>query len=378
MFATELPATYAEIDAAEQELVRLEAVIARARARQVELLRWFDEVKVHRVHASRSMEEWTAAHLDVSPTTARDLLTAVRAAVREDRGDEIAPQVGCSDVTFDRRVAMHNLRAVGATESDMAASFDRDLAGVRRLAAKLRRVTRLDERELVRRRHLTIEPTLGETAWRLSGIAPGCDGQLIARALEQRADAFPAPPAEEREGRGQRMLDALTALAQDHLDGTTSWADGRPGNGSGVTVFVDAGDAAGTTGEVGGIIAAGPRIGPGTIDRVVCEGSAALVGLVGGRPVVTTDRSRWIPPAIRDAVLHRDGGCVIDGCRSRYRLQPHHILRRADGGGHDMDNLVTLCWYHHHVAVHGYGKRLDPDSSPHRRRFLTPGGPDPP
>lgn len=378
MFASDLPPTYAEIDAAEQELVRLEGVIARARARQVELLRWLGEVKVHRVHASRSMEEWTAAHLDVSPTTARDLLSAVRAAVREDRSDEMVLEVGRSEVTFDRRVAVHDLRAAGATESDVAASFDRDLAGVRRLAAKLRRVTMADERELVRRRHLTVDPTLGETAWRISGLAPGYEGQVIARALEQRAEAFPAPPAGEREGRSQRMLDALTALAQDYLDGMTSWADGRPGSGSGVTVFVDAGDAAGTSRERGGVIAAGPRIGPDTIDRVVCEGSGVLVGMADGRPVFTGGRTRRIPPAIRAAALQRDGGCVIDGCRSRYRLQPHHLVRRADGGDHDMDNLITLCWYHHHIAVHGYGKRLDPHSPPFRRRFLMPGGPDPP
>lgn len=120
--------------------------------------------------------------------------------------------------------------------------------------------------------------------WRISGLAPGYEGQVIARALEQHAEAFPAPPAGEREGRSQRMLDALTALAQDYLDGMTSWADGRPGTGSGVTVFVDAGDAAGTSRERGGVIAAGPRIGPDTFDRVACEGSGVVVGMADGRP----------------------------------------------------------------------------------------------
>lgn len=77
-------------------------------------------------------------------------------------------------------------------------------------------------------------------------------------------------------------------------------------------------------------------------------------------------------------MLHRDGGCVVDGCTSRYRLQPHHITPWSEGGRTETGNLATLCWFHHHVVVHLMGYRFDADSPPLRRRFLTPGGPDPP
>ncbi len=43
----------------------------------------------------------------------------------------------------------------------------------------------------------------------------------------------------------------------------------------------------------------------------------------------------------RRFVLALDGGCVIDGCASRHRLQPHHIIPRAMGGDHHPDNLAT-------------------------------------
>ena len=33
-------------------------------------------------------------------------------------------------------------------------------------------------------------------------------------------------------------------------------------------------------------------------------------------------------------------------------------------------NLATLCWWHHHVAVHRRGMRIDPQSPPQRRRLL--------
>jgi hypothetical protein len=377
MFET-LPVTYAEIDAIERELGELESTISQARARQAELLARLDEARVINIHGARSLQEWTAAHLDVASTTARDLVAAARRAIEPAADDDLAVTgLESGDLTFDRATATAELVASGADDQDVAASFDRDLAGVRRLAAKLRRMTRVDEREVMRRRHLSIEPTLGETAWQIGGLAPGYDGRIIAKALEHRADLLPMAPPGEHEGRSQRMLDALTAMAQDFLDGVHP-ADGEPvGGGSSITLFLD-NDAVSTGGELGGTVASGPRVGPATIERILCGGEAAVVGLSNGRPVETTDHTKQIPPAVRAFVLQRDGCCVMDGCRSRYRLQPHHIRQRSDGGSNDPDNLVTLCWYHHHIAVHGYGKLLDPESPPMRRRFVVGQTRDPP
>jgi hypothetical protein len=92
-----------------------------------------------------------------------------------------------------------------------------------------------------------------------------------------------------------------------------------------------------------------------------------------------TPSTRGIPKAIRRFVLARDGGCTVEGCRSRYRLQPHHLVPYAAGGTHHPANLTTLCWFHHHVVVHRLGYRLDPHSPPGRRRFLRQHtGTDPP
>ena len=84
-------------------------------------------------------------------------------------------------------------------------------------------------------------------------------------------------------------------------------------------------------------------------------------------------RSRPISPQLRRFVLDRDGAaCTIAGCTSRYRLQVHHIKRWIDGGRTDPENLTTVCWFHHHVVIHGQGFRIDPDSPPQRRRLLQP------
>jgi hypothetical protein len=143
------------------------------------------------------------------------------------------------------------------------------------------------------------------------------------------------------------------------------------------TVFVDADLAADTDGEAGAELEFGPRVGPDLLDSILCEGAVQVVGVSEGRPVTVTDATQAIPAAIRRYVQWRGGACSIDGCASRYRLQPHHIRHRRHGGTNEPAGLALLCWYHHHVAIHRHGRRLDPASPPQRRRFLRSHAPGP-
>lgn len=59
-----------------------------------------------------------------------------------------------------------------------------------------------------------------------------------------------------------------------------------------------------------------------------------------------------VPPATRRHVLRRDHHCChVPGCRHATFVDVHHVNARANGGGHDADNLLTLCGAHHR-AVH--------------------------
>ena len=68
-------------------------------------------------------------------------------------------------------------------------------------------------------------------------------------------------------------------------------------------------------------------------------------------------RRRGIDPETRTAVFLRDKGCkgkeVILDLPCWGRLDPHHILRKSQGGQNTADNLVTLCRAHHDW-VHAY------------------------
>lgn len=59
-----------------------------------------------------------------------------------------------------------------------------------------------------------------------------------------------------------------------------------------------------------------------------------------------------IPESVRLAVLERDSyQCQLCGTSGENRLQLHHIIFRSQGGKHDEENLVVLC-FRCHEDVH--------------------------
>jgi hypothetical protein len=61
-----------------------------------------------------------------------------------------------------------------------------------------------------------------------------------------------------------------------------------------------------------------------------------------------------VSPATRRAVRRRDHEqCAVPGCRNAQFLDVHHVELRSEGGGHDADNLTTLCGAHHRASHRG-------------------------
>ncbi len=361
------------IDTLEQELLALEEEIAQRRLRQAELLHRLDMRQVHRVDGARSLQEWTRGRLDVSGHTAQDLVDSARRL--PDQPDLVANSSGLS---FERLVATSRLIAWGADEETIQRSYGFDLAAVDRMRSNQRRITRSSERDKYIDRFVWFQDSLDNTTGRITGELPGFEYTVLRDAVEERADQFGDLPGPVQT-QAQRRADALVAICQDSREPIDLEGNQCRRSEPLMTIFFDAAQAR-HRGELGGEIQFGPRVGPAVLDRILCEGRVQLVGLDNGKPVLTSDGARAIPPEVRRFVAQRDGGCTIAGCHSRYRLQVHHIRMRSNGGDHDPLNLTTLCWFHHHVVVHGLGFRLDPDSPPQKRRFLRniASGVDPP
>ncbi len=359
----------------EERLKVIERLIGDLRAEQAVLVNELDKVHAHRADASRTLGEWLQSRLDVSKQTARALVTAGRGCVQ----NQGVQRDLANSVTFDRAVATHRLIETGVDEGEARRTIDQNLEDIRKLTVRRKRLNRVDEQTAFKQRYFGLQPTLDESAWTVSGRLPGLMGRTVEKAIAQRADELRQLPGGDGMTRAQRQADALVAILQDCLD-VEGDQDVKVGRSAVATVFVDArgdratstdnGDRAHGDGAPVATVPFGPRVGPEALAAMLCGARIRLVGLDGDEPSVWSDATHAIRPAVRDAVLFRDDGCVIDGCQSRYRLEPHHILERSRNGGNEPENLATLCWFHHHVAIHGEGFVLDPESPPKRRKLI--------
>ncbi|MEN8234161.1 MAG: DUF222 domain-containing protein [Actinomycetota bacterium] len=358
-------------DAIEQQMIAAESIIAQARTAQMTLLREVDRRQMPLADGCRTLPEWVAGRLDVSPDTAKTLVATSR---RLEALPTVHATASRGSISYDRCAAISRVAepSEDAEIADDLAIYD--VAGIWRLAAQRRRLTRDDERRAFRDRYLLAQPNLDESSWRVHGTLPALAGRTFVDALEARADTL---PNDVFEARSTRYADALWAMSLDSLAG---------GDGASVesatpllTVFVDANDAVPTNAEAGVVIESGPRVGPDTLEAIICAGAIEVTArATDGAPLAMGRRSRIVPPRLRRFVLHRDGGvCTIEGCTSRYRLESHHIVPWFQGGATDAGNLTTLCWFHHHVVIHGRGFTIDPTTPPQRRRLRFPNH-DPP
>jgi hypothetical protein len=341
-------------DQIEQRLLADEAIIAAARARQLTNLALADRMQLPLADGCRTLKEWAAGRLDVSTDTAYQLVTTARRLLD---APEIAGQLSRGEITFDRAEAMSRIPA--EHREDWHDGLD--IQGLRRIAARHRRLSRSDDHDAHAAMDLNLQPNLDESRWSVWGELDGYSGPVVNKVLTEKADTIGPLPDGSRPGLGYRRAFALTALCEENGSTTTSTPL--------ITVFVD---------DKGVEVAGGTPVGPEILEKVACAGSLEVIKTSDGRILAVGRRSRVIPNGLRRFILHRDSGCTADSCTSLYRLEVHHVIPWSEGGPTDPDNLTTLCWFHHHVVVHGFGYRIDPTLGPGRLRFVKPAAHDPP
>lgn len=202
---------------------------------------------------------------------------------------------------------------------------------------------------------------------------------------------------EEQPTMGQRRADALSAMAEHILAGGSADKEAGKGTGSGVInlkslkgsercqliLHVKSGFSSALRSafeskdsSIGGVDQhAGTNLGAGacgcgcdsedkqtdtlthldgqwlpphSVKRLACDASFLLVEEDDAGNVLDIGRrSRVISPAMARALSIRDGGCQFPGCCETHYVEGHHIIHWANGGETKMENLVTLCRYHH-------------------------------
>ncbi len=195
-----------------------------------------------------------------------------------------------------------------------------------------------DEQHLPKR-SLTIHE-LSTGMWRLTGNLDPLSGEIVRAALEA---AMPKPATDDTRTAPQRRHDALIDLCAESLK--TSDRPVVGGERPNVTVHIDA-----STG-----LAYTPQrfyLSNITRDMVLCDANITSVWLdTTGKPFDVGTPTSDIPARNRKAVIARDQHCRYPGCgRPNRWTEIHHITYREHGGCHSIDNLVTLCRYHHRLT----------------------------
>ena len=335
-------------------MVARQAEIGRLTAEQLLDLEEMDYRQVATADGCRSLSDWAAARIDIHPDTAKNLVRTMRRTA--DRPD-LREALGSGEITFDRLEALSRIpESVGHLEH-------LDVAGVRREAANRVRISAEDEYRTARDQFLVLQPSLDESWWKLWGGLDGVSGALVDKAISEAADDLPQLPDGTRGDGSWRKAIALAQLCISD--------DPPPAQ---LTVFVDAHHAVASNGEAGLVLEAGPRVGREALEAMLCHAvTEVTTSAEDGTPMRYGRRQRAVPPALRRAILHRDGNtCRADGCPNTHRLQIHHIIPWSQGGTTNPENLITLCWFHHQIVVHQRGFQPYRHPEHGRIRFRRP------
>jgi len=119
----------------------------------------------------------------------------------------------------------------------------------------------------------------------------------------------------------------------------------------------------------------GPAISVSAAQMLGCAAALSWMRHDRGAVLALGRRRRRPSAAIRRAARERDHGrCRFPGCESR-RVDLHHIRHWINGGRTDLENLVSLCpWHHQLVHDRGYLIAAPPPGGGGTFAFCRPDG----
>lgn len=254
-----------------------------------------------------------------------------------------APQLGRAEellVGWANRMDASQLEGAAAKVLAEVAPVDADELLERRLQA--------EAEEGWRNRHLRFWPVAG--SMRFEGSLPRVEGEAWVALINAHTEAARRTAIEARDPLAsrptleQRRADALISLVR-------GVSKSKPVFGAGtakVIVTLDyamlAADAAGA-----GLIRDGEKLSAWELRRLCCDAEIIPVVLGDNSEVLDVGRaSRFVTPAIRTALVVRDGGCAFPGCDVPPDLcEAHHTRPWRLGGRTSLREMVLQCHSHH-------------------------------
>ncbi len=349
------------------DLAALSAQLASALCRWLLVLAEFDRRSGWSATGARSCAEWLAWRCAMSPGAAREHVRVARRLVDLPRTTAL---FGRGELSYSKVRAITRLEHVEHEDDLLGMARDATAAQLEHVVRGYRSVVRreADQGAAHARRFLRLRDE-EDGSVRLSGRLTAEEGAVLRAAIDAARDELwskqrgtpdaAAEPDEPATAGAAGDADALVLLADVALAAPALVGRSAPERHQ-VVIHVDAA-------ALGGV---GPgALAPSVVRRLCCDATLVTALDGGGKSLDVGRRTRAVPPAMRRALLRRDGGCRFPGCRATRRLDAHHVEHWADGGATNTANLLSLC-RHHHRALHesGFGVRLTPDGTPEFRR----------
>ena len=375
----------AELDRLGDEIAELSAHLEAATARLLDLIREFDAREGWN-NGFKSCAHWLSWRIGLDLGAAREKVRVARALGALPL---LARALAHGELSYAKVRALTRVATPATEERLLCVGRAGTAEHVERIVRGWRRVDLKAEARESAARHRSralhvyrnadgmvtvrgrLEPEVGELLLQALNAAREALYQRTHRAFgdTNARDVSAETPAFE-----QQQADALALLAETALHHGVD--PGTPAERYQVVVHVDAPALADSERPGQSALESGEHVSAETSRRLACDASRVVMRHArDGRVVEVSARTRTIPPALRRALHHRDGGCRFPGCGVRFG-QGHHIRHWAQGGPTKLSNLAMLC-RRHHRAVHEEGYQVVRGGDGELRFFRPDGQPLP-
>jgi hypothetical protein len=342
----------------EAEITELAGQLAAGECRWLALVAEYDRRHGHESWGCRTVAHWLSWHCGLDMRAARE---KVRVAHALDELPVVRAEFAAGRWSYSKVRAITRV-ATATNEAELV------MYAQHCTAAQTERVVRTyrrhrdpgDETDAANRlhdeQHFQVDDDDG--AGVVSGRMPPEIAAALLAALElararmpadQRGEGGPAAPPRSR---GAINVDALAMIIETfmaHEPATRNNPDRWM-----VGVNVDADVLVDDDPDGACELEDGPTLAVETVRRLFCDASTvAIICRENGEPLTVSRRSQTLPRAARRAARFRDRGCRCPGCGERTFVEVHHLRHQSRGGGHEITNVVELCWFHHRLVHEG-------------------------
>lgn len=320
----------------------------------------------------KSCAHWLNWHCGVSPRTAR---AHVHVAHKLTQYDELRDTFLAGEISYSKVRAIARVITPENQAELLCTARDATASQLERMLNKLPNPDHVDDDGKPTTPHECRFTNNGDGTMTLSVTAPMAD-MAHTRAAVNKATANTIAREQNDDETRTETIDRLGGLNAARASTATALLTGTLnaplGTESTVLVVADIETLTGQDPD-GESTVDSQRVDPAVVQRLCCDGKiqAALLGHDGTETACGTE-TRLVPRWLRRLLQRRDHGmCQFPGCESEHRLHAHHIIHWANGGPTELENLISLCHFHHH-SVHEGGWNIV--TTDHGWAFYDPAG----